>query len=102
MALYVHVVAKCHDDGLDLGREFSGWGEDEGLGLAHGGIDDLEHADGECRRLTSTGLGLGDGIATLADLDDCARLDGGGGFVAICVDASKKIFYTEELVIRVG
>lgn len=30
VALHVHVVAKSHDDGLDLGCEFAGRGEDKG------------------------------------------------------------------------
>ena len=91
VALHVHVVAEGHDDGLDLGGELARGGEDEGLGLAHGGVDDLEHADREGGRLTRAGLGLGDGVAALADLHDGARLHGRGGFVAVGVDAAEEV-----------
>jgi hypothetical protein len=37
----------------------------------------LQHADRESGRLSGTGLGLGNGVATLADLDDGSRLNSG-------------------------
>ena len=40
------------------------------LRLANSGIDDLQDADAECRRLSRPGLGLRNGISSLADLDD--------------------------------
>jgi len=61
------------------------------LSLAHSGIDDLKNGDGEGGSFTSTGLGLGDGVATLADLDDSARLNGRGRLVSICVDSTKQV-----------
>jgi hypothetical protein len=54
----VHVVSEGEDDRLDLGSEFAGGGEDEGLGLADGGVDGLEHGDGESGGFTGTGLSL--------------------------------------------
>lgn len=91
VALHVHVVAEGHDDGLDLRGQLAGRGEHEGLRLAHGGVDHLQHRDGEGRRLARTRLRLGDGVASLADLDDGSRLDGRGRFIAIGVDTSKKV-----------
>lgn len=41
MALNIHVIAEGHDNRLDLGGQFAGWGEHKGLGLANGSIDDL-------------------------------------------------------------
>ncbi|CRJ89849.1 hypothetical protein BN1723_017018, partial [Verticillium longisporum] len=82
-----------HDDGLDLGRKFARRRQDEGLRFADGRVDDLEHADREGGSLTRAGLGLGDGVAALADLDNGARLDGRGGFVAIGVDAAEKVLW---------
>ena len=63
------------------------------MGLANGGIDDLEHTDGESSCFTSTRLRLGDGVATLADLDDSSRLDGRRRLVAICVDATEEVLW---------
>ena len=91
MALHVHVVAKGHDDGLDLGGKFACRGEDESLSFANGGVDDLKHTDRESRRFTRTGLGLGDSIATFANLDDCSRLDCGGRLVTVRIDTSEEI-----------
>ena len=42
VALNVHVVAKGHDHGLDLGGKFAGRGEDEGLSFAKVGVDAME------------------------------------------------------------
>ena len=61
------------------------------LSLANSGIDNLENGDGEGGSFTSTGLGLGDSVATFADLDNGARLDGRGGLVPICVDSTEQI-----------
>ena len=45
------------------------------LSLAHCRVNDLEDGDGECRRLSRSGLRLRDGVATFADLDNRTRLD---------------------------
>lgn len=48
VALHVHVVAEGHDDGLDLGCEFAGGGEDEGCGgLVFGGGRDRDRGGGQ-------------------------------------------------------
>lgn len=62
------------------------------LGLSNSRVDNLEDRDGEGCGFTSTGLGLGDGVAAFADLHDGARLHGGGGFVAIGVDSTEEVF----------
>ena len=67
------------------------------LRLAYGRIDDLEHTDGESSSFTSTRLGLGDGVAAFAYLHDGARLDGGGGFIAVCIDTTKKVLFQVHL-----
>lgn len=90
MALHVHIVAQCHDDTLNLGCQLSCWGKDERLGFTDGSVDDLEHTDGEGRGLTSTGLRLGDGVATLADLDDGTGLDSRRRLISIGVDSAQE------------
>ena len=86
-------LAESHDDALDLGREFAGRREDERLRLPHLRVDNLQYADGEGGGFAGAGLGLGDGVAALADLNDGAGLDGGGGFVAISVDATEETLW---------
>lgn len=61
------------------------------LSLAYSGIDDLENRDREGGSFTSTGLGLGDGVTTFANLDDGARLNGRGGLVSICIDSTEQV-----------
>ena len=90
VALDVHVVSQSHHYALNLGRKFAGRGKDEGLCLADGGVDDLKHRDRESGRFTGTGLGLGDGVATLADLNDSAGLDSGGGLISVGVDTTEQ------------
>lgn len=80
MALDIHVVTQCEHDGLDLGCEFAGGGEDEGLCFADGDIDGLEDGDGKGCGFTGTGLGLGNDVAALCDGENGALLDGGGFF----------------------
>ena len=60
--------------------------------LAHGGVDDLEDTDAEGGGLSCSGLGLGDGVATLADLDNGSRLHSGRRLVSVGVDAAKQVF----------
>lgn len=90
MALHVHVVAKRHDNTLNLGRQFTGRGQDQRLCLADSGIDDLEHADGEGRRLSGTRLGLRNGVSALADLHDGTRLNSRWRLIAVGIDSAKK------------
>lgn len=91
VALDVHVVAERHNDGLNLSSQFSGRGQNKRLRLANSGVDNLEHADRERRSLTSTRLGLSDGVTALADLDDGTRLDGRGRFVTVSVDTAEEV-----------
>lgn len=93
MALHVHVVAKRHDNALNLGRQFSRRGQDKRLCLADSGVDDLEHTDGEGCGFSGTRLGLRNGISALADLDDGTRLNSRWGFVAIGIDSAKETLY---------
>lgn len=62
VALNVHEVANSDDDLLDLLRQLAGRGENEGLALLEARVDLLEDRDGESRRLSGTGLCLGDHI----------------------------------------
>ncbi len=64
VALDVHEVADGDDDLLDLLGKLTGGGEDERLALLEGGVDLLEHRDGEGGGLASTGLGLSNNIVT--------------------------------------
>ena len=68
---------------------FLGWKHT--LGLAHSCVDDLQDGDGEGGRLSRSRLGLGDGIAALADLHNGTRLDGGRRLVSVCVDTAQEI-----------
>lgn len=101
MALNVHVISQSHHNALNLGRKFAGRGKDEGLGLAHGGIDDLEHRDRKSGCFTGTGLGLGDGIATLADLNNGAGLDSRGGLISVGVDTAKETLCFQNRLVSV-
>jgi hypothetical protein len=102
MTLYVHVIAQRHDHALDLRRKLTGGGEDEGLGFAHGSVDDLEHTNGKGRSFTSTRLGLRNCVPSFADLDNGARLDGRGRLVSIRVDTTKKAFYFRESISKLS
>ncbi len=64
VALNVHEVADGDNDLLDLLGKLTGGGEDERLALLDGGVDLLEHRDGEGGGLASTGLGLSNNIVT--------------------------------------
>lgn len=91
VALHVHIVAQCHNNRLDLSSQFSRRGQDKSLGLAHGRVNNLQHADREGGCLSRAGLGLRDGVASLANLDNGSRLDGGRGFIAVSVDAAEEV-----------
>lgn len=80
VTLDVHVVTEGENNGLDLGRELTGGGQNEGLCFADGDIDGLEEGNGECGGFTGTGLGLCYDIAALGDGEDSSLLDGGGLF----------------------
>ena len=51
---------------------WSAWLQSRTLTFADGRVDDLEDANGECSGFAGTGLCLGDGVATSADLDNGA------------------------------
>ena len=91
MALNVHKIADGDNDLLDLLSQLTSRGKDESLALLDVAVDLLQSRDGESSGLASSGLGLGDGVATLADLDDGAGLDSRGGFITVGVDASKEV-----------
>lgn len=63
------------------------------LSFAHNSIDDLQSTDGESGSFTSTGLGLRNGIATFADLDNGAGLDSRRGLVTVGVDTAKQTLF---------
>jgi hypothetical protein len=71
--LNVHKVANGSDDFLDLLGQLTGGGEDEGLGALDVVVNLLQGRDGEGGRLASSGLGLGDNVATLGDMSDKNR-----------------------------
>ena len=64
VALNVHEVTNGDDDLLDLLGQLTGGSENQSLALLQGGVDLLQHRDGEGGSLASTGLGLGDDIVT--------------------------------------
>jgi len=80
VTLYVHVVAQCEDNGLNLRCKFAGGREDDCLGLSHGDVDRLEHGDGDGGGFTSARLSLGDDISTLGYGENSTLLDCGGLF----------------------
>lgn len=82
-------------DLLGLLGELTGGCEDESLGTGVVEIDILQDADAESRRLSSSGLGLGDGITAADDRDDPLGLDDGGLLETVGVDT------TEELLAEV-
>lgn len=61
----VHEVADGDDNLLDLLGQLTGGGKNESLALLELGIDVLKDRDGEGGSLASTGLSLGDNVATL-------------------------------------
>lgn len=60
------------------------------LRFADDGIDDLEDTDREGSSLTSTGLRLGNGIATFADLNNGTGLDSRRRLITISIDTTEK------------
>ena len=60
-ALGLHVVAEGHHDLLDLLGQLARGGQHEGLDLALGHVNALQHRDGEGGRLAGTRLGPGGG-----------------------------------------
>lgn len=96
MARDVHVVTESEDNGLDLHSQFSGWGEDQGLGLPQVGIDGLKHWDRKRRGFTGTGLGLCNDISATDDGDDRTLLDGGRFLEVVSIDTAQEIFFQVE------
>jgi hypothetical protein len=64
VALNVHEVTDGDNDLLDLLSQLTGGSKDEGLASLDVGVELLQSGDGESGSLSSTGLGLGDDIAT--------------------------------------
>lgn len=64
VALNVHEVTDGDDNLLNLLSQLTGGSKDEGLASLHIGVELLQSGDGESGSLSSTGLGLGDDIAT--------------------------------------
>jgi hypothetical protein len=100
VALDVHEAAERVDDLLDLGGQFAGGREDEGLRLLGGCVDALEGADRERGSLARARLGLGDHVASLDHLADGALLNGGGLLEAEAVDAAEERLLQAHLVER--
>ncbi len=65
-----------------LDGQFSRRGEHQCLGLRQGGIDAVEHRQGECRGFAGAGLGLADQIAAFHQGRDGGGLNGRGRLVA--------------------
>jgi hypothetical protein len=64
VALNVHEVTDGDNNLLDLLSQLTGGSKDEGLASLDVGVELLQSGDGESGSLSSTGLGLGDNIAT--------------------------------------
>jgi hypothetical protein len=64
VALDVHEVADGDNDLLNLLRQLTGGGQDEGLALLDVRVDLLQDRDGERGGLASTGLGLSNDVVT--------------------------------------
>lgn len=68
------------------------------LSFAHNSVDDLQSTDGKSGSFTSTGLGLRNGIATFADLNNGTRLDSRRGLVTVGVDTAKQAFFQVHIL----
>jgi hypothetical protein len=64
VALDVHEVADGDNDLLNLLRQLTGGGQDEGLALLDVRVDLLQDRDGERGGLASAGLGLSNDVVT--------------------------------------
>ena len=83
---------------LDLERELTGRGEDEGTDSAPGAArsvaglaEALEHRQHEGGRLAGAGLGAGHEVAAVEDERDGLGLDGGGLGVALSATARRQL-----------
>lgn len=83
VALDIHVVAQGQNHLLDLNGQFASWRQNENLRLTDGGVDGLKDGNGERRRLSGTGLGLGDHVAAFQDRFDRSLLNR-RGFLETC------------------
>jgi len=78
--------------------EFSGRGQDEGLGVGGLSVDELEDADRESGGLSSAGLGLGDCVLALHEGDDTLLLDDGRLFETVTENASQQVLLDVKLL----
>jgi hypothetical protein len=60
----VHEITDSNDDLLDLLRQLTSGSKDESLAFLELRVNVLKNGDGECGSFASTGLGLGDNVAT--------------------------------------
>jgi len=102
----VNVDARVLTDGLDdegnLHRELTGRRNDEALNERGRTVDDLESGDGEGTRLTSTGLGLSNGVVTLDNWQDTLLLDWGGLRETVAIDTSKDLFLQSHMIKQIN
>ncbi len=91
MTLSAHVVAKSHDDLLDLLGQLPSGSQDQSLAGVDFGVNLLQDGNGEGGRFASSGLGLSDDIMTLDARNDGALLDGRGLFETVCINAAEEL-----------
>lgn len=91
MTLHVHIVAQGQDDALNLSRELPGRTQYEGLCIPQTGVNGLEHANGECGRLSRTRLSLSNDVPAADDGQNGSLLDGGGSFEVVGIDAAQEV-----------
>mmetsp|Transcript_19509 Transcript_19509/g.42399 ORF Transcript_19509/g.42399 Transcript_19509/m.42399 type:complete len:369 (+) Transcript_19509:1318-2424(+) len=88
--LDVHVVTEGQDDLLNLARQLTSWGQDQGLALLDLLIDHGETTDRECCGFTGTGLGLGDQVPSRNCGSDGTLLDGRGFLETVRVNTTEE------------
>lgn len=93
-----HVGGQGEDNLLDLQGQFSGWGQDQGLGGLDVLVDSLQGRDGEGGSLTGTGLGLGQDISTVNNRQNGLLLNGGRSFETKTENTSKNSRLEVQLV----
>mmetsp|Transcript_17574 Transcript_17574/g.36132 ORF Transcript_17574/g.36132 Transcript_17574/m.36132 type:complete len:370 (-) Transcript_17574:53-1162(-) len=90
--LNVHVISKSQNNFLNLARQLTGWGQDQGLTLLDRMVDNSQTTDREGGGFTGTGLGLGDQISSRNSGSDGTLLDSGGLFETVRVNTTKERF----------
>ena len=94
----VHKVAERNNDLLDLGGEFAGGGQHQGLALVQRRVDLLQNRDAEGGGLAGAGLGLGNDVVVSEHGQDGALLDDRGRLKAVGVDAAQQVGVQVHLV----